>query len=87
MKLRYVAPLAIAACAAAIGLAPIAAADGTVQQSRQCPNHCCPRRRRLTGRPTAAAIRRGYGRPAVPPLTTTVRLARGPSNPAVRARA
>lgn len=26
MKLRYVAPLAIAACAAAIGLAPIAAA-------------------------------------------------------------
>ena len=33
MKLRYVAPLAIAASAAAIGLAPIAAADATVQQS------------------------------------------------------
>ncbi len=33
MKLRYVAPLAIAACAAAIGWAPIAAADATVQQS------------------------------------------------------
>ena len=33
MKLRYVAPLAIAASAAAIGLAPIAAADVTVQQS------------------------------------------------------
>jgi hypothetical protein len=30
MKLRYVAPLAIAASAAAIGLAPIAAADTTV---------------------------------------------------------
>ena len=34
MKLRYVAPLAIAASAAAIGLAPIAAADVTVQQSQ-----------------------------------------------------
>ena len=33
MKLRYIAPLAIAASAAAIGLAPIAAADSTVQQS------------------------------------------------------
>lgn len=33
MKLRYVAPLAIAASAAAIGLAPLAAADSTVQQS------------------------------------------------------
>ena len=34
MKLRYVAALAIAAAAAAIGLAPIAAADATVQQSQ-----------------------------------------------------
>ena len=33
MKLRYVAPLALAASAAAIGLAPIAAAEATVQQS------------------------------------------------------
>jgi hypothetical protein len=33
MKLQYVAPLAIAASAAAIGLAPIAAADASVQQS------------------------------------------------------
>jgi hypothetical protein len=33
MKLRYVAPLAIAASAAVIGLAPIAAADATVQQT------------------------------------------------------
>ena len=33
MKLRYVASLAIAASAAAIGLAPIAAADASVQQS------------------------------------------------------
>ena len=33
MKLRFVAPLAIAASAAAIGLAPIAAAQATVQQS------------------------------------------------------
>ncbi|MCW2731289.1 MAG: hypothetical protein JWR13_2105 [Mycobacterium sp.] len=33
MKLQYVAPLAIAASAAAILLAPIAAADATVQQS------------------------------------------------------
>ena len=34
MKLRHVAPLVIAAFAAAIGLAPIAAADVTVQQSQ-----------------------------------------------------
>ena len=33
MKLRYIAPLAIAASAAAIGLAPIAAADSTVHQT------------------------------------------------------
>jgi hypothetical protein len=33
MKLQYVAPLAIAAFAAAIGLAPIAAADASVQQN------------------------------------------------------
>jgi len=33
MNLRYVAPLVIAASAAAIGLAPIAAAEATVQQS------------------------------------------------------
>jgi hypothetical protein len=33
MKLRYIAPLAIAASAAVIGLAPIAAADATVHQS------------------------------------------------------
>jgi hypothetical protein len=33
MKLRYVATLAIAASAATIGLAPLAAADATVQQS------------------------------------------------------
>jgi hypothetical protein len=33
MKLQYVAPLVFAASAAAIGLAPIAAADATVNQS------------------------------------------------------
>jgi hypothetical protein len=33
MKLRYVAPLAIAASAAAIGLAPIASADVSVHQT------------------------------------------------------
>ena len=33
MKLRYLAPLAIAASAAALGLAPIAMADATVQQN------------------------------------------------------
>jgi hypothetical protein len=33
MKLRHIAPLAIAASAAAIGLAPIASADANVQQS------------------------------------------------------
>jgi hypothetical protein len=33
MKLCYIAPLAIASCAAAIGLAPIASADATVQQN------------------------------------------------------
>ena len=32
MKLRYIAPVAIAASAAVIGLAPIALADTTVQQ-------------------------------------------------------
>ena len=33
MKLRIVAPLVLAASAAAIGLAPIAAADATVNQT------------------------------------------------------
>jgi hypothetical protein len=33
MKLHIVAPLVLAASAAAIGLAPIAAADSTLQQS------------------------------------------------------
>jgi hypothetical protein len=31
MNLRYIAPLVIAACAAAIGLTPIASAEATVQ--------------------------------------------------------
>lgn len=47
MKLHYLAPLAIAACAAAIGLAPIAAADATVQQS--------PGNAQITATPGAAA--------------------------------
>ena len=47
MKLRYVAPPAIAASAAAIGLAPIAAADATVQQS--------PGNTQITATPGAAA--------------------------------
>ncbi|MDT5097816.1 MAG: hypothetical protein QOC76_1553 [Mycobacterium sp.] len=47
MKLRYLAPLAIAASAAAIGLAPIAAADATVQQS--------PGNAQITATPGAAA--------------------------------
>jgi hypothetical protein len=47
MKLRYVAPLAIAASAAAIGLAPIAAADATVHQS--------PGNAEITATPGAAA--------------------------------
>jgi hypothetical protein len=47
MKLRYVAPLAIAASAAAIGLAPIASADATVQQS--------PGNAQVTATPGAAA--------------------------------
>jgi hypothetical protein len=33
LKLRHVAPLAIAASAAAVGFAPIAAADATVHQN------------------------------------------------------
>ena len=47
MKLRYVAPLAIAASATAIGLAPIAAADVNVQQS--------PGNAQITATPGAAA--------------------------------
>ena len=47
MKLHYLAPLAIAACASAIGLAPIAAADATVQQS--------PGNAQITATPGAAA--------------------------------
>jgi hypothetical protein len=47
MNLRFVAPLAIAASAAAIGLAPIAAADTTVQQS--------PGNTQITATPGAAA--------------------------------
>ena len=33
MKIRYTGPLAIAACAGAIGLAPVAVADVTVQHA------------------------------------------------------
>ncbi len=47
MKLRYVAPLAIAASAAAIGLAPIAAAESNVHQS--------PGNVQVTATPGAAA--------------------------------
>jgi hypothetical protein len=47
MKQRYVEALAIAASAAAIGLAPIAAADATVQQS--------PGNAQITATPGAAA--------------------------------
>jgi hypothetical protein len=47
MKLRHVAPLAIAASAAAIALAPIASADVTVQQN--------PGNAQLTASPGAAA--------------------------------
>ena len=47
MKLRYVAPLAIAASAAAIGLTPIAAADVSVQQT--------PGNAQVTASPGAAA--------------------------------
>jgi hypothetical protein len=47
MKLRHVAPLAIAASAAAIGLAPIAAADASVHQS--------PGNAEITATPGAAA--------------------------------
>jgi hypothetical protein len=47
MKLQYVAPLAVAASAAAIGLAPIAVADATVHQS--------PGNVQITATPGAAA--------------------------------
>jgi hypothetical protein len=47
MKLRHVAPLAIAASAAAIALAPIAAADSTVHQH--------PGNTEVTATPGAAA--------------------------------
>jgi hypothetical protein len=47
MKLRYFAPLAIAASAAAIGLAPIAAADVSVHQT--------PGNAQVTATPGAAA--------------------------------
>ena len=77
MKQRYVAPLAIAASAAAIGLAPLAAADATVQQS--------PGNAQITATPGAAAQQAAQQQQpfggdmgaAVPPLTTTVCLGRG----------
>jgi len=47
MKLRHVAPLAIAASAAAIALAPIASADVSVQQT--------PGNAEVTASPGAAA--------------------------------
>jgi hypothetical protein len=47
MKLRYVAPLAIAASAAALGLAPFASADATVHQT--------PGNAQVTATPGAAA--------------------------------
>ena len=80
MKLRYVAPLAIAASAAAIGLAPIAAADASVHQS--------PGNVQVTATPGAAAQQAAQnqqpfggdaGALLSPPLTTTTRLGQGSS--------
>ena len=51
MKMRYVAPLCIAASAAVIGLAPIASADTTVQQK--------PGNAQVTATPGPAAQRAG----------------------------
>ncbi len=47
MKIRFATPLVIAASAAAVGLAPIAAADATVNQS--------PGNAQITATPGAAA--------------------------------
>lgn len=76
MKLFYITPLAIAASAAAIGLAPIASADASVQQSPgNAQVTATPRGSRATGCSTPAPIRRGYGRPALrPPRITIMRL-------------
>ena len=72
MKLLYVAPLAIAASAAAIGLAPIAAADVTVQQS--------PGNAQVTGSysamPARVMAQTALGRPLAPG-----RLTMWPSSP------
>jgi hypothetical protein len=50
-KMRLIAPLAMAATAAAIGLAPIAAADSTVVQT--------PGNAEVTASPGAAALQAG----------------------------
>ena len=67
--------LAAGAAAFAIAGAPMAAAAPTKRDRvnrapgpGQCPDHRCARRGCTTGRQVAATIRRGYRRPAVPPL-------------------
>ena len=77
MKLRFVAPLAIAASAAAIGLAPIAAAQATVQQS--------PGNAEITATPGAAAQQAGQNQQPsagiwAPCYTTTSGAGAGPED-------
>ena len=50
-KMRFIAPLAMAATAAAIGFAPIASADSTVVQT--------PGNAQITASPGAAALQAG----------------------------
>jgi hypothetical protein len=67
--------VAAGAAAFAIAAAPMAAAaptgttiatGSTVRQATgQYPDHRCARRGCATGRPVAATIRRGYGRPVI----------------------
>ena len=68
IKLTHIAPL-LAAGAAAVA---ISAAHGHGRGDNrpvagQCADHRSAGRGFGAGRPAAAAIRRGYGRPAVPP--------------------
>ena len=77
MRMRYIAPLAMAATAAAIGFAPHRRSRTNCHHEHgrcdnrpvagQCADHRSAGRGCAAGRPAAVPILRVRGRPAVPP--------------------
>ena len=59
MKIRYIAPLAMVATAAAIGLAPLAAAAATTTDTGAATVVQAPGNAQITTQPGAAALQSG----------------------------